>query len=878
MANTIVEYLKKSIRPGGTDRRMKEWVGAMLLLQVLATVLPGKSFEELTMVDSIILSTIILFVFVSWSIGKKQLQITLSWITFLLSMLILPVGAWFYGSGKEEMIIISSWSAAMYIYERRGYISFTGFVIAMLTTILTLAVSTMVSVLGPDITPANTLQLIAVGIFNVGCNCYLLIVDFRHGKHRLDYFERHFDKVNELAATLSKILMAEKTIEEILWDVTRECIPLLGLDDFVIYRFDKKKEKLVQVAVYGQKQINQSIIKNPIEISPGEGIVGRVFTGKEPILISDTSQDDNYIIDDKKRYSELAVPILIGDRVYGVIDSEHEQKAFYTQTHLQFFSVIASFCSIKAAQEEIKQEKLQAEKDKLEIEKIKELEQLKNKFITNISHDLKTPLSLILGPANNIYQKTSDEFIRQQSNYIIKNTDHLMSMVEQLLQLNKIEQGIDTVNIDTIELDVAFSNIKEQYESLAVNKNVDFTVTYNTGIVLSTDSYKLMQCVHNLLQNAFKYTPEGGSVQLVAEKKPGDNVSISVTDTGLGIKTEEQKKIFDRFYKIDVNNHKGTGIGLSLVKEYVTQLKGTITLFSEYNKGASFTIDIPLNYNHSKSQKKTTSVNDLHHSKEPLVLVVEDHEELNVFIAQSLEQEGYRCIQAYNGRQGDEMTNKYLPDLIISDLMMPEMNGEEFVETIKNNDATGHIPIVILTAKGQVDSRVELYTLGADNYIHKPFKMNELIAVVSNTLKQRQKLRDTFYKDYLPLKTTPVTISEGIKDKPEIENSLVKQCTEYVLAHLDDPALNVNALCSLSGMGRNKLQQEVKSATGLTPVEFIRSVRLHEAYKLILADKQHNISEIAYITGFSNLSYFSRSFKGQFGFAPSEAQEQITTS
>ncbi len=868
MANAVAEYLKKSINPGGTPKRMKEWMGAMLLFQVLATVLPGKSLTQLTWADSSLLSAVLLFVFVSWGIGKEKLQVPLSWGVFYTAMALLVLGGWMYGSGKEEMIVISSWSAAMYILERRDYISFADFAMAMLSTVVTLAVSIVISYLHPQVYTHNTIPLMIMGVVTVLCNSYLLIIDFRHGKHRMDFFERHFNKISELSSSLSGILMLDKPIKEAMWDVTATCIPVLGLEDFIIYLYDKDKNRLVQVAAYGQKNLSGQKVHNPIEIEPGQGIVGTVFSTRKPVLVEDTSSNPDYIVDDAVRFSELAVPILIGDEVFGVIDSEHSQKGFYKHTHMQLFNIIAAFCSIKAAQHEVRRQILEAEKNKLEVAKMRELEQLKNKFITNISHDLKTPLSLILGPANQMFKTSDNDFIKKQAGYIIKNTDHLMAMVEQLLQLNKIEQGIEKVYKETVDLDRMLGDIETQYTPLAEENSIAFKIEAEGGLLLTTDSFKLSQCIHNLLQNAFKYA--SARITITAKRFEDNTVSISIADDGVGIHPDEHRKIFDRFYKIDVNNHKGTGIGLSLVKEYMTQLKGTVGIDSMPGKGAVFTLTIPGHLIEYTADELLIDGAAMVDDKLPLVVIAEDHVELNEFIAQSLQHDNYRCLRAYNGREALRLVEQHMPDLVITDLMMPEMSGEELVGYIKESDSIGHIPIIVLTAKNQVDDRIDLYQAGADNYIPKPFKVDELLAVVENVLKQRKKLRDKFYLRYMPEGNSAIRTAEPDNDIAEHdENPIVKQCMDYILANIDDEELNVNTLGASLGMGRNRLQKEIKTATGMTPVEFIRSIRLHEAYKM-MQGKQYNISEIAYKTGFNNLSYFSRSFKAQFGYAPSE--------
>lgn len=871
MANAVAAYLQKSIKPGGTPRRMKEWVGAMLLFQAFATVLPGKSLLSLSTVDSIILLTVVLFVIVAWSITKEMWQVALCWAIFAVAMLMLPIDAFFYGGGKQEMVLISSWSAAMYILERRYYITFAGFVIAMMTTILALSVSTAISVIYPMGVAVNAIPLIITGIVLNLTNSYLLITDFRHGKHRLDYFERHFNKISELATSLSNILLADKPAKEVLWDITQTSIPLLGLDDFVIYMYDEEKEALVQVAAYGQKSSGgDNKIVAPIEIKPGQGIVGRVYNSKAPLRINNTTTEGGYIVDDQQRFSELAVPIMIGDKVYGVIDSEHAQKEFYKEIHVQLFNVVAAFCSIKIAQDEIRAQRLESEKQKLEIIKMKELEQLKDKFIVNISHDLKTPLSLIMGPANQIYEKSEKEFIRKQATYIKKNTDHLMSMVEQLLQLNRIEQGNEELTIETVELNKLLGNIKLQYESFATESDIEFDVMCEDELVIDSDEFKLSQCVHNLLQNAFKHTGKGGSVHVEARKSTPKSVKLVIKDSGIGIHPKDQERVFDRFYKVDVNNHKGTGIGLSLVKEYVTQLKGTVSLESAIGEGTTFTIILPVaNRENQLQEANPHGVLSAEDDKKPLVVVVEDHVDLNAFIAESLVEEEFRCLQAYNGKESLDIIEQNIPDLIITDLMMPEMSGEELVKHVRSSDKLGHIPIIVLTAKNQVDNRVELYHYGADNYLPKPFKIEELVAIVENTLKQHKKRHEQFYDKFMHDEPAP---SNSSKDNVSVavESTILQKCMDYVLEHLDDPDLNVNTLGVHVGLGRNKLQKEIKVATGLTPVEFIRSIRLHEAYKLIQGNESYNVSEVAYMTGFSNLSYFSRSFKAQFGHAPSD--------
>lgn len=876
MANTISKSIISSLKPGGTPQSMKVWMGFMLLLQSLATIVPSMIFSSVNIIDIVILSLVGLLVALCLAIRKNELQIKLIWLIYICSIVILIIGGLNYHSHRGDIVVALGWSVAMYIIERRFYISFSQYVLAMMLGLVGWAICIYYSMTTPPISSSNAWPIITTGIFFCIVNSYIIITDYKHGRHQQDYFERHFTKMEELTAVLSRVLMIDKPIEDVLWNITKECTQLLGLEDMVIYKYDYKKHVLLQVAAYGDKQERDATIKDPIEIEPGKGVVGKAFKTMQPVCIDDTTQYNEYILDDRSRLSELAVPIIVGEKVFGVIDSEHSQKGYYKGPYIQLFNVIASFCSIKVAQEDVRAQQVESEKNRLETQKIKELEQLKSRFITNISHDLKTPLSLILGPANQIHNKTDDKFVRQQALYIIKNTDHLMSMVEQLLQLNMLDKGDIVLRSDTIEMSQMLNNLEVQYTPLAEESGITLDVKYDANLLITTDGFKLSQCIHNLLQNAFKHTSRGGKISLSAIAVQDGNIEISVKDTGVGIKAEEQEKVFERFYKTDVNNHKGTGIGLSLVKEYTTQLNGKVILNSAPGIGSTFTICLPVGMDNIAEQNhKPKPINNsvVVDDKQPLVLIAEDHEELNSFLAGSLQQEGFRSIQAYNGKDAMKLIEEHLPDIIISDLMMPEMTGEELVAHVKSSDKTGHIPILILSAKNQIDDRVDLYSRGADNYISKPFKMEEIIAIVDNTLKQRKKLRDSFYDSYMSNDESAALISNGSREKLKQEHlsPLVQQCRDYVLANLDSPELNVNSMGANVGMGRNKLQKEIKAATGLTPVEFIRSIRLHEAYRLMKENNHYNISEVAYMTGFSNLSYFSRSFKAQFGAAPSEA-------
>lgn len=844
-------------------------MGAVLLFHACGNLLPGKSILNMNTADGIVLSAVFAIVIVCWSLLKANWQMPLCWVLMFAGLSLHIYSANYHNINRADVITICAWAMSMLICERRGYMNFVYLMLSISLCLGSLGVSTIYNS-GKAAGLTEMLVPLVVGIVVAGCNTYLLIIDFKFGEQKMKFFERHFDKIEELSQRLSRILLEEKPLQEVLWNVTKECIPLLGLDDFVIYLYDEQKNKLVQVAAYGGKSTNTQHIVNPIEIPSGKGIVGKVYLTNEPILIEDTTQSKDYIVDDQFRMSELAVPISIGDEVLGVIDSEHPQKRYYQHNHLQVFRLIAAFCSIKIAKQRVEQKILEAEKQELEANKARELEALKSKFITNISHDLKTPLSLILGPATQINNIAKDPHIKQQTAYILKNTNHLMTMVEQLLQLNHVDQGIGKVKPESIDVSAMIKGIYEQYEPLAIETGITFTLDVPQQLSIVSDHFRLSQSVHNLLQNAFKHTPKDELIGIRVSNGAG-LITIEIKDTGVGIPEEEQEKIFERFYKIDVNNHKGTGIGLSLVKEYITQLSGKVAVRSEAGKGTVFSIIIPVampDVSISDMSNVIVKAEMPNEDKLPLMVVAEDHAELNAFVSQAFESNGFKVMTAFDGKHALQLIENNLPDIVITDLMMPNMNGEDLVNAIKNSDTLGHIPVIVLSAKGQLNSKVDLYQLGADNYLTKPFQLEELLAIADSTLKQRKRLRDSFVAEYL---NKPLEIVNEATDEVQPADNQVQQYIDYILEHLDDDDLNVNTMGKHFNMGRNRLQREIKVATGLTPVEFIRSVRLNEAQKMLKAGK-HNISEIAYMTGFSNLSYFSRSYKLQFGIAPSEVQ------
>ncbi len=855
----FVTYIVDAVKPGGTPKRYLFWVSIILLAQVLSSTLPSQMlYEESINATHIILGIIgVITVGVNFIKGNRArilVAFTLYIVGLLLSSLTISLGI----TSLSGIIFMVTWAMTLFVAERREYISFN---LVTLFMLLMLVSSVQILVFHPNDVPDNWIVL-ATGAILTAINIYLVYTDFGFDKNYYQEYRKQLADLQILSSKLSNILSVDRKIEDLLWEVCEECAPFLGLEDCVFYLFDEEKGKLVQVAAYGDKSLDEKKIMNPMEIAPEQGIVGQAFATGRYVLIEETRNAPQYIVDDAPRNSELAVPILSNGNVVGVLDSEHTLRGFYRLKHVRIFEVIAAFCGVKIAEYLAKESISAAKRLEQEAGHYRELDLIKNQFITNISHDLKTPLSLIKSPAMQIQNIARDLQIKKLSGYIIKNTEHLMRIVEQLLQLGKVEKGLGQAYIEKIETEQFFDKIVRQYQGLTERKQIVFYYSFDS-FTLSTDTFRLEQIIHNLLQNAFRYTPEKGQVNFTAKRK-GEILELSIRDNGLGIAKEDQERVFERFFKADNNNHEGTGIGLSLVREYTTSLHGTIDLKSTINKGSEFTICIPIETEKEYEQEEATRKINPTDSK-PIMLVVEDHHDLNDFIRTFFEHD-FNCLKALNGEEALRVMKKQTPDIIISDLMMPIMDGNVFVKEVKQSEIFGHIPIIVLSAKSQTSSRIDLYATGADNYLTKPFDINELNVVVMNTLEQRKKVTNRFHKTYF--ENTEVGERSEEKKLPA-EAKLVEDSIHYITEHLDSPDLNVKSLLQHLGLGRNKYQKEIKQYTGLTPVEFIRSVRLNTAREK-LRDYSLSISEVAYAVGFNNLSYFSRSFKQEFGRLPSE--------
>ncbi len=536
----------------------------------------------------------------------------------------------------------------------------------------------------------------------------------------------------------------------------------------------------------------------------------------------------------------------------------------------------------------IQKNKALVELERREKAQAEALNKNKLEFFTNISHEIRTPLSLIIGPMSKIIQEEQvSPYVKQKLSGINNNARRLLSLINQLLEFRKIETGMQKLKICSNTGLYFIDELKDSFSNVSERKHIEFIVKSVTpDQELWFDIDVVIKILFNLLSNAFKYTPENGKIILSANIVAAENNStllvFKVIDTGVGIATENHLKIFDRFYQVNSNQTKetGSGIGLAYVKSLVTHHRGLIEVESELNKGSVFTVTIPVTVNAYENDEICTgqeqfikpieppteaefnelSVHDKIEllSDKPSLLVIDDNKELLEFISESLKDQ-YNVHIAGNGKEGLRRIPEVLPDIIISDIMMPEMDGIEFTKIVKDNIETSHIPIILLTAKSDFDTKFDGLKTGADYFLEKPFYIQILQQNILNILNTRLSLIHLYKKnaDILP---TEITHSQ--KDR-----EFIRQFTEIVRANIDKQDLDVSFMIKEMAVSRTLMHIKIKNLAGLSTTEFINTIRFREAIQLI-SEGKCNISEAAYQTGFSSPAYFSSSFKKFFGKSP----------
>ncbi|MEK6154010.1 tetratricopeptide repeat protein [Flavobacteriaceae bacterium 3-367] len=522
------------------------------------------------------------------------------------------------------------------------------------------------------------------------------------------------------------------------------------------------------------------------------------------------------------------------------------------------------------------------ETQRLELEK---LDRLKSRFFNNISHEFRTPLTLILGPLNSI-RKHVDSSLQPTVDIIERNGNRLLKLINQLLDLSKIESGKITVKTALIDVVPLLKGWVTSFNSFAETKQIKLHFTSEKAShFLYVDQEKIEKVILNLLSNAFKYTSPGGQISVEVREKnkeKSEYLAISVSDTGTGIPEQELEHIFDRFYQAsnaDAEDVTGTGIGLALIKELVELHKGSVKVKSEVGKGSTFQVLLPLGKAHLKEEeivsisqvKETvTSIEVAETISEPamvskvdqelpVVLMIEDNQDLRSYIRDILS-ESYTVLEAVNGEEGVAMAIEHTPDIVLSDLMMPKMDGLQVCKLLKEDMRTSHIPVILLTAKSSKEDRIEGLKSLADDYLTKPFDTEELLIRLKNLIKLREKIQTHFG-------TGDILMPKKIRMN-SMDTVFMEKVTEQLEAEISNSLFGVVELAYSVGLSRSQLFRKIKAITNFTPNEFIRSFRLHRAMDM-LKQQGATVTEVAYETGFQNPSYFSKCFQEQFGMAPS---------
>jgi signal transduction histidine kinase/ligand-binding sensor domain-containing protein/DNA-binding response OmpR family regulator len=540
---------------------------------------------------------------------------------------------------------------------------------------------------------------------------------------------------------------------------------------------------------------------------------------------------------------------------------------------LYFFAIISALLVVRKLIQKRERIKFDREQERKETARMHELDMMKIKFFTNVSHEFRTPLTLILTPLERMLRKAKDPEQQQQYQLIQRNAKRLLNLVNQLLDFRKLE--VQELKLTTSEGDIIHF-IKEtvfSFSDLSEKKHIrlSFESTIDSFETLF-DQDKLEKILFNLLSNAFKFTPDHGTVSVHTTLKDtyeGKDLIIAVRDTGIGIENHKLDKIFDRFFQDDLPKsmvNQGSGIGLALTKEFVKIHGGSIEVESQPGLGSCFTITLPIpEVVHQHDLDHLNAVSELHPedeselSKKPLLLLVEDNEDFRFYLKDNLKSD-YRIIEAANGAAGCKSALESLPDLIVSDIMMPEMNGIELCKKIKSDQRVSHTPVILLTARSAEEQKVEGFQCGADDYITKPFNFEILVSRIKNLIVKREKLHKAF-RTHLDIKASELQITS-------LDEQFISKAIKCVEDNISDPDFSVEELSHQLGISRAHFYKKLMSLTGKSPLEFIRLIRLQQAAQL-LKKSQLTVAEVAYKVGFNNPKYFARYFRDEYKILPS---------
>ena len=517
-----------------------------------------------------------------------------------------------------------------------------------------------------------------------------------------------------------------------------------------------------------------------------------------------------------------------------------------------------------------------------QVEELKSVDKQKTRLFSNISHEIRTPLTLILGANEQLHEIKENQKL---TSVISNNSKRMLQLVNQILELSKIEAKQRKIKLSKVILSDFLNSTMQSFEVLSKQKEINFSYTFdkaNKSVYIDEDA--LSKIIFNLLSNAFKFSDTNDSIKINIKLSKSNYLEIYIIDTGKGISDEELPYIFNQYFHSSIGLEASSGIGLALVKELVTLLGGTISVHSRLNIGTTFIVKLPAKIEQYKSitedieiieneisktetinSKKNNSMIDLdielenHSIDQEILLIVEDNDELREFISE-IAWPYFKIYEAKDGLEGIEMAKKHIPDLILSDVMMPNMDGFEMLDYLKKDVITSHIPIILLTAKTDEQDVIKGLELNADDYILKPFSKKELLLRLTNKINYRNKIRKQYQNNFSKID------KENIDS---IEDLFLIKIQEIVLQNITNTNFTPDELAKEIGLSTSQLFRKLKALTNISASIYIRNIRLEEAKKMLIKANS-NISEIAYDTGFSSINYFSKCFKEYTGLNPKD--------
>jgi signal transduction histidine kinase/DNA-binding response OmpR family regulator len=602
-------------------------------------------------------------------------------------------------------------------------------------------------------------------------------------------------------------------------------------------------------------------------------------------------RDSLFTIEREKQINELEILYETEkqDQTISMLTLEAENASFRRNTYLGSGFLISLILLLLYSGQRYK-----TRKNRQLLDKSEEVARMKSNFFSNISHEFRTPLTLISGPIEQIKASTDDPKIQKELSIMQKNSNRLLSLINQLLDLSRLESGSLLLSVSKSNIISLTRGVTMSFQSLAEMRQITLTTEIEAEFQEAwIDRDKLETILINLLSNAIKFSPDSGEV-VVKISDPGKTDKLTwcrfeVANSGEGISKHDLEHIFDRFYRGSDSEHNGiigSGIGLALTKELVQLHRGVIRVESSPGENTVFIVELPISEQHySDSEKVTASTSEIKtesvttdetvdtvvpdtqlkpntDTEAPLLLLIEDNEDVKNYLTDILN-ETYRLITAPDGEAGVDLAINEIPDLIVSDVMMPKMDGYQVAETLKGNEKTSHIPLILLTAKASHDDKMQGLKTHADDYITKPFRPDELLLRVGNLITSRQKLSEK-YKRKIEIK--PEELSSQ-----SMEEAFLLRVVNSIKKHIVDENFTVDHLAREVGMSRSQLHRKLVALTELSATEFIRSYRLNLAREKI-ENHTGSISEIAYEVGFNSPSYFSKVFKEKFGVSPSEIE------